>query len=91
MLANSLAAGVHQMAAAMPQIDERSLVADPVFESNASSLTIWLSEQDRVVLADNTVARFVFRGPSPPLRCLSTNFRTIMKGYRTNGFINFLC
>lgn len=47
VLANSLAAGVHQMACvAMPQIDERSLVADPVFESNTNSLTIWLSEQD---------------------------------------------
>ncbi len=47
VLANSLAAGVHQMAClAIPQIDERSIVADPVFEPASNSLSIWLSEQD---------------------------------------------
>ncbi len=47
VLANSLAAGLHQMACvAMPQIDEKSLIADIEFESHCELLKIWLSEQD---------------------------------------------
>lgn len=47
VLGNTLAAGIHQMACTiMPQIDERSLVVDPIFEENSDILNIWLSEQD---------------------------------------------
>lgn len=47
VLANSLAAGLHQMACvALPQIDEKSLIADLDFEPNSELLKVWLSEQD---------------------------------------------
>lgn len=47
ILGNTLAAGIHQMACtAMPQIDEKTLIVDPVFDDDFDNLTVWLSEQD---------------------------------------------
>ncbi|WP_068546534.1 protein DpdJ [Thalassotalea crassostreae] len=47
ILGNTLSAGIQQMVCtAMPQIDEKTLIVDPVFDDDLNTLTIWLSEQD---------------------------------------------
>jgi ATP-dependent Lhr-like helicase len=47
ILANTLASGICQtVCSLLPDVDERSLIADPIVDYSSGQLTIWLSEQD---------------------------------------------